>query len=72
MPAYQVQNNSSRDKAIRVFGGTEIVKSGGSETLDDAQELSEDQIKEFALMGVKITAPASIKPAKNHPKQIKG
>jgi len=72
MPAYQVQNNSSRDKAIRVFGGTEIVKSGGSATLDDAQELSEDQIGDFARLGVKITLAGKSKPAKTESKLIKG
>ena len=68
MPAYQVQNNSSRDKAIRVFGGTKIVKSGGSATLDDAQELSEEQIKDFAFMGVIITLAVKAKPANTEPK----
>ena len=72
MPAYQVQNNSSRDKAIRVFGGTETVKSGGSATLDDAQELSEEQIKDFAFMGVIITLAGKAKPAKTESKLIKG
>ena len=72
MPAYQVQNNSSRDKAIRVFGGTEVVKSRGSATLDDAQELSEDQIGDFARLGVKITAAGKSKTAKTEPKLTKG
>ena len=72
MPAYKIENTSYRDKAIRVFGGTEVVKAKGSATLENAQELSEDQIKDFARLGVKITAPASVKPAKNQPKQIKG
>ena len=72
MPAYKIENTSSRDKAIRVFGGTEIVKAKGSATLENAQELSEDQIGDFARLGVKITAPASVKPAKNQSKPIKG
>jgi len=72
MPTYKIENTSSRDKAIRVFGGTEVVKAKGSATFENAQELSEDQIKDFARLGVKITEPASVKPAKNQSKPIKG
>jgi len=72
MPAYEVQNKSPRDKAIRVFGGTDIVKSGASVVLENALELSEDQIKDFADMGVIITLAGKAKPAKTQSKIIKG
>lgn len=72
MPAYKFQNNSYRDKAIRSFGGTVVVKAGDSITLKNAQELSEDQIKDFADIGVIVTVPAIPKPTKTQPKIIKG
>jgi hypothetical protein len=72
MSAYQVKNNSSRDKAIRVFGGTQTVRAGASVILENALQLSEAQIKDFADMGVIITVPIIPKPAKNQSKFNKG
>ena len=72
MPAYQVQNTSSRDKAIRVFGGTEVVKAGASDTLQNAQELSEVEIEDFAQMGVKITIAGKADSDRAAPKAFDG
>ncbi|WP_138438587.1 hypothetical protein [Marinobacter alexandrii] len=63
MPSYKVENNSGRDKAIKVYGGLEVVKRGKSRTLDNASELTEGQIADFASQGVKITAASKAKPA---------
>jgi hypothetical protein len=72
MPAYYFKNLSTRDKAIRVFGGTETVKAGASVILENALQLSQAQIKDFAEMGVIVTVPAISKSAKTQPKIIKG
>jgi len=73
MPTYKVENGSGRDKAIKVYGGSEVVKRGKTATLENATELTKDQIADFAAQGVKITdagkAKATSKPAKAEPKE---
>ena len=72
MPTYKVKNNSPRAKAIKVYGGSEIVKAGQSASVENAQEFSNEQIEHFAALGVVITIAVNPKPAKNQSKPIKG
>lgn len=73
MPSYKVENGSARDKAIKVFGGMEVVKRGKTVTLENATEMSDEQIADFAAQGVTITdagkAKAASKTAKAEPKE---
>jgi hypothetical protein len=62
MPTYKIENGSSRDKAIKVYGGLEVVKAGKTATVKNAGELSKEQIKSFASQGVKITTPGAADP----------
>ena len=72
MPTYKVENNSPRAKAIKVYGGSEIVKAGQSASVENAQEFSNEQIEHFAALGVVITLAGKAKPAKTESKLIKG
>ena len=72
MPTYKVENNSPRDKAIKVYGGSEIVKAGQSASVENAQEFSNEQIDYFASLSVVITLAGKAKPAKTESKLIKG
>ena len=72
MPTYKVENNSPRAKAIKVYGGSEIVKAGQSATVENAQEFSNEQIDYFASLSVVITLAGKSKPAKTESKLTKG
>ena len=54
MPTYKVENNSARDKAIKVYGGSEVVKAGQSASVENPQEFSNEQIKDYAALSVVI------------------
>ena len=72
MPTYKVENNSPRAKAIKVYGGSEIVKAGQSATVENAQEFSNEQIDYFASLSVVITLAVKPKAAKPESKFTKG
>ncbi|MCK2149527.1 hypothetical protein MYE70_10660 [Marinobacter alexandrii] len=63
MPSYKVENNSGRDKAVKVYGGLEVVKRGETKTLENATEMTEAQIESFASQGVKVSVEEKAKPA---------
>ena len=69
MPTYKIENNSARDKAVKVYGGSEIVKAGKSSNVDNPQEFSSDQIEHYAGLGVVITLAE--KPKMDKPKMSK-
>lgn len=73
MPSYKVENNSGRDKAVKVYGGLEVVERGETKTIENATEMTERQIEDFAAQGVKISgagkAKAASKSAKTEPKE---
>jgi hypothetical protein len=69
MPTYKVENNSARDKAIKVYGGSEVVKAGQSASVDNPQEFSDEQIEHYAAIGVVVTLAE--KPKVDKPKMSK-
>jgi len=55
MPTYKIENNSTRDKAIQLYGGSEVVKAGKSATIETLREFIDHQIHFYAGLGVVIT-----------------
>jgi len=71
MPTYKIENSSGRDKAIKVYGGSEVVKAGKSANVENPQEFSDDQIKDYAALGVVITLAGKPKMSKPESKLTK-
>jgi hypothetical protein len=71
MPTYKIENNSGRDKAVKVYGGSEIVKAGKSATVDNPQEFNSEQIEDYAALGVVITLAGKPKMSKPESKSTK-
>jgi len=69
MPTYKVSNDSSRDKAIKVYGGSQVVKAGKSATVENRKEFTNDQIQHLAGLGV-VVAPSE-NPKIDKPKMSK-
>jgi len=71
MPTYKIENNSGRDKAIKVYGGSEVVKAGKSASVENPQEFNSEQIEDYAALGVVITLAGKPKMSKPEPKPTK-
>ena len=50
MPTYKISNNSARDKAVKVYGGSEIVKAGKSANVENPQEFNSEQIEDYGRL----------------------
>ena len=68
MPTYKISNNSARDKAVKVYGGSEIVKAGKSANVENPQEFNSEQIEDYAALGVVIMLAGKPKMSKPEPK----
>ena len=71
MPTYKIENNSARDKAIKVYGGSEVVKAGQSASVENPQEFSNEQIKDYAALSVVIALAEKPKMSKPESKSTK-
>jgi len=69
MPTYNVSNDSFRDKAIKVHGGSVVVKAGKSATIDTLKEFSDDKIEHYA--GLWVVIKLAEKPKVDKPKMSK-
>ena len=71
MPTYKISNNSTRDKAIKVYGGSVVVKAGKSANVENPQEFNSEQIEDYAALGVVITLAGKPKMSKPESKSTK-
>ena len=71
MPTYKVENNSARDKAVKVYVGSVVVKAGKSANVENPQEFNSEQIEDYAALGVVITLAGKPKMSKPEPKPTK-
>jgi len=69
MPTYKVSNNSTRDKAVKVYGATQVVKAGKSAEVQNRKEFTDDQIEYYAGLNVVVTLAE--KPKVDKPKMSK-
>lgn len=51
---YKIENNSGRDIAVKVYGGTKTVKSGKTEIVDSLGAMAPERIARLKELGCKV------------------